>query len=460
MDGRANGETADAVIVGARCAGSATAIALARAGRRVIALDRSSFPSDTLSTHLFFPSHFAELARLDALERVEALGAPHHLQGGLHAKGITVQGTYNPDEGLEYGGCVRRPGLDLALVKTARDAGAEVREKTTVTDVVRGADGRVAGVRWRDRDGSEGTILAALVVGADGRRSAMAARFGSRIHHEWPNGRMMAFAYYDDAGDETERAVATQWRAGRELGTIFPCDGGQLVALVMPPAERAGEFRADPLAAFERTLAELPLMAERLDGSTRVTKIRTSYEHHPFFRASSGPGWALVGDAGHFKDPVIAQGIRDALRFGRLLGEAAAPALDDPALLDAALWDWERNRDAECLDSYQWGNRLGLGDPVSPVEEEAYRWLARNGRAREVLDAFARRRPWGSLFSTGRALRWTAAALRRRGADRRAVARVTARDIGREAVRVRELLGYRKRRDRAREAASAGGLRR
>ena len=446
-------ESADVAIVGARCAGSAAAIALAGAGRRVIALDRASFPSDTLSTHLFFPSHYAELARLGALERVEELGAPHHLQGGLHAKGITVQGTYNAEEGLEYGGCVRRPGLDLALVETAREAGAEIREKVTVTDVVRSGAGRVCGVRWRDRDGSEGTISAPLVIGADGRRSAMAERFGSRVHHRWPNGRMMAFAYYDDVGDGAERAVATQWRAGRELGTIFPCDGGQLVALVMPPVERTAEFRADPLAAFERTVAAMPLMAERLDGSTRATKIRTSYDHHPFFRASSGPGWALVGDAGHFKDPVIAQGIRDALRFGRLLGEAAAPALDDPARLDAALWEWERNRDAECLDSYQWGNRLGLGDDVSPVEEEAYRWLSRDGRAHDVLDAFARRRPWGSLFSPGHALRWTAVALRRPGADRRAVARITARDLGREAVRVRELLGYRRRRDRARAAA-------
>jgi flavin-dependent dehydrogenase len=444
-----SGESADVVIVGARCAGSAAAIALAREGRRVIALDRAAFPSDTLSTHLFFPSHFAELARLGALERVEALGAPHHLQGGLHAKGIAVQGRYNAQEGLEYGGCVRRPGLDLALVETAREAGAEVRERTTVTDVVRAADGRIAGARWRDRDGTEGTISAPLVIGADGRRSAMAGRFGSRVHHRWPNGRMMAFAYYDDAGDEAERAVATQWRAGRELGTIFPCDGGQLVALVMPPAERAAEFRADPLSAFDRTVTALPLMAERLDGSTRVTKIRTSYEHHPFFRGSSGPGWALAGDAGHFKDPVIAQGIRDALRFGRLLGEAAAPALDDPVRLDAALWEWEKNRDAECLDSYQWGNRLGFGDDVSPVEEEAYRWLARDERVREVLDAFARRRPWARLFSPGRALRWTAAALRRPGADRHAVARVTARDLGREMTRVRELLGYRRRRDRA-----------
>ncbi len=194
-------------------------------------------------------------------------------------------------------------------------------------------------------------------------------------------------------------------------------------------------------------------MAERLAGCERVTKIRTSYEHPPFFRISSGPGWALVGDAGHFKDPVIAQGIRDALRFGRLLGEAAAPALDSPAHLDAALAAWERNRDAECLDSYQWGNALGMGDEVSPIEAAAYEWLARDGRVRDVLDAFSRTRPWAELFAPGRAVRWTAAALRRPGADRGAVASVALRDARRQAGRIRERLGFEHRRERARETA-------
>ncbi len=326
----------------------------------MIAVDRTTFPSDTVSTHLFFPSHYAELARLGALERVEALGAPHHRQGGLHAKGIAVQGTYKRAGGPRVRGlrAATRPGHGPGR-NGARSrcggTGADDRHRRDPRTRRAGKRRPVARSRRGRRDD-----LATLVIGADGRRSSMAERFGSRVHHSWPNGRMMAFAYYEDAGDEAERAVATQWRAGRELGTIFPCDGGQLVALVMPPAERAAEFRADPQAAFERAVTALPLMAERLNGCTRETKVRTSYEHQPFFRTSSGPGWALVGDAGHFKDPVIAQGIRDALRFGRLLGEAAAPALDEPARLDAALWRWERNRDDECLDSYQFGNRWAL----------------------------------------------------------------------------------------------------
>ncbi len=453
MEGTAEGiERADAVIVGGRCAGSAAAIALARSGRRAVVFDRAAFPSDTLSTHLFFPSHFAELARLGALDRVAEIDWPRHEQGGVHAAGTLVQGHYNPFDGIAYGACIRRPGLDLALVETAREAGAEVRERVAVIAVIRGPAGRVTGVRWRARDGERGETRAALVVGADGRRSSVAEMVVAPVHHRRPNGRMMAFAYYEDPR-EGERAVANQWRAERELGTIFPCDGGQLVALVMPPAERAAEFRADPLAAFEATVAAIPLMAARVEGCTRVTKVRTSYEHAAFFRRSSGPGWALAGDAGHFKDPVIAQGIRDALRFGRLLGEAAAPHLgegDDPGRLDAALAAWEENRDTECLDSYQWANSFGRPDAVSPVEAAAYRWFAARDAAPQVLDGFSRGRRWGQVFSPARAARWAAAAWRDPATDRRELLRVVARDTGRELARARERLGFAHVRERRR----------
>src|SRR6476659_7415102 len=126
-------ERADAVIVGARCAGSATATALARAGRRVVALDRVSFPADTISTHLLWPGGVAELQALGALERVRALGAPalpHALAG---AGELEVRGGYTAVDGIDHALCVRRTGLDAALVATARDAGAEVREGARVT---------------------------------------------------------------------------------------------------------------------------------------------------------------------------------------------------------------------------------------------------------------------------------------------------------------------------------------
>ena len=427
-------DTADVVIVGARCAGSAAAIALASRGRRVIALDRASFPSDTLSTHLLFPCHWQELAALGLRHRIAAIGAPMHTRAGLGTPEVEVEGEYPADLGPDPGSCVRRPAFDLALVEAAREAGAEVREGVRVTDLVRDGAGRVVGVRWHD-GATEGTITAPLVVGADGRSSFVARAVGAEAHHEWPNHRLMAYAYYDDPRSEL-RHLAMQWRVGDELSTVFPCDGGQSVILLMSPVRRAEEFRADPIGTFERTVASIGPLAARVEGCRRVGRVRLSVRHPSYFRYSHGPGWALAGDSGHFKDPVTAQGIRDALRFGRLLGEAVAPVLNDEEQLASALARWEADRDRQCLAMYQWANGLGLDDDVSPVELAAYRWFAaRPDGAGEILSVFSRARAPQEVFTPARTARWVAMAARDPGTDRRRLASVLARDIGREVRR-------------------------
>jgi flavin-dependent dehydrogenase len=410
---------ADAVVVGARCAGAATAIALARAGRRVIAVDRASFPADTLSTHLLFAGGVAELQSLGALEAVEALGAPRLPVATMTARGMTVRGRYTPVDGIDYGLCVRRTGLDAALVDTARAAGAEVREATAVTDLLV-EDGRVAGVRLGDE-----VLRAPLVVGADGRRSLVAREVGvDAPRRANANGRACYFAYFEDHGP---RDLASQWREGAELGTAFPCDGGLALVLVMPPVERVDEFRADLQGAYEATIAAMPGLAERLHGCAQATKVRQAVDTTSYFRASAGPGWALPGDAGHFKDPVTAQGIRDALRYGRLLGEAAAPALDDPRRLDRALRAWARRRERECLEAYQWTNLLARGEPVSPIEAELYRAAAADPElARRLIDVFSRTRRPGEVLTARLALRLATRAFAR--GNRARVARRFAAD--------------------------------
>lgn len=419
-------EHADAVIVGARCAGAATATALAHAGRRVVALDRVSFPADTISTHLLWPGGVAELQALGALERVMAIGAPA-LPNALAAAGaITVRGGYTPVDGIDFALCVRRTALDAELVATAREAGAEVREGARVTELL-AEDGRVVGVRWRDGDGQERELRAPLVVGADGRRSAVAQLVGAnRPHRASASGRACFFAYWKDERPEW-RTTAAQWREGPELGTAFPCDGGLLLVLLQPPVARAGEFRSDLAGAYERTCAAIPGLAERLDGCRLTTKVRAATGIESYFRRSAGRGWALAGDSGHFKDPVTAQGIRDALRHGRLLGEAVAPVLDHPQRLDAAVARWERERDKDCLEVYQWTNIVARGEPMAALETELYRMAADDPAvARELLDVFSRSRRPSSVFTTRRTLRLTARALARRRAGTIASAR---RDI-------------------------------
>jgi len=194
---------------------------------------------------------------------------------------------------------------------------------------------------------------------------------------------------------------------------------------------REEEFRGDLATTYARTVAALPGLAERLEGCEQATKVRAATGIESYFRRSTGPGWALAGDAGHFKDPVTAQGIRDALRHGRALGAAAAPVLDDPGALDAALARWERERDEDCLEVYQWTNVVARGEPMSALEVELYRAAQDDpALARQMLDVFSRSARPGDVLTARRTLRLATRALARRGSDRTATLASAARDLG------------------------------
>jgi 2-polyprenyl-6-methoxyphenol hydroxylase-like FAD-dependent oxidoreductase len=434
-------ERVDAVVVGARCAGSAVAIALARAGRRVVALDRVRFPADTISTHLLWPGGVAELKALGALERVTALGAPPLPRALAGAGELEVRAAFAPVDGIGHALCVRRTGLDMALVSTARDAGAEVREGVRVTGLAY-LGGRVVGVRYLDPSGTERALHAPLVVGADGRRSTVARALGSaaRPRRESVSGRACFYAYWEDTRAGW-RDTAAQWREGAELGTAFPCDDGLVLVLLQPPLARAGEFRGDLAGPYARSVGAFPGLRERLEGCRQATKVRAATGLCSYFRRSAGPGWVLAGDAGHFKDPVTAQGIRDALRYGRELGEAAAPVLDDARALDTAAARWERRRDRDCLEIYQWTNALARGEPMSALEVELYRQAQADPElAGRLLDVFSRTARPSEVLTARRTLVLTTRALARRSAGRTATLASAARDVATALADRRERL--------------------
>jgi len=386
-------EETDVVVVGGRLAGSATAITLARGGHRVVMLERRRLPSDTLSSHALVPSAVAEAARLGVLERLLALDPPRSPYVHVGAGDVQVHEHWSAVDGIGYGLCIPRIDQDVEFARTAEAVGADVRMNADVVDVV-WHGGRAAGVRCVQA-GEEVEIRTRLVVGADGRRSTVAARCGVwRPYRASRNGRGAAYRYMTDPKIGTRwHETMSQWRWGTTVGYTFPVPGGRAICLLMPPAERIGELRRDPDGAWDRLLAEDPDgIGERLRGASERSKVRSTAETISFFRASSGPGWALAGDAGHFKDPVIGSGQRDALRFGRRLGELVGPVLDadgDDRELDAALRTWERERDRTCMASYHWGSRESRAiAPATPLQREVIRTF--DGHRGQLADNFGR----------------------------------------------------------------------
>ncbi|MFE0749248.1 FAD-dependent monooxygenase [Gordonia sp. NPDC058843] len=429
-------EEYDAVIVGARCAGAATAIALAGRGLRVLVIDSARFPSDTLSTHLLWPSTMAEIHALGALPAVEDAGAPRLPTAEAVLDEIAWRTPYSPVSGIDYAMCLRRSHLDAALQRTAVTAGADLRQLCRATSLI-WADGRAAGVVYVDEDEREHRAVAPVVIGADGRKSMVAREANAQIPLiSSPSGRSCYFAYWTDPRND-QRHIASQWRVDGLLGTAFPCDGGHTLCLLQPPIDLDEEFRGRKVTdAYLAGIAAIPGLARRLDGAEMTSRVRSCTGIESYFRRSSGPGWALPGDAGHFKDPVTAQGIRDAYRYGRLLGEELAPVLrggdPDPDAVDTATAAWARRRERECVEIYQWTNFLASGTPPSPLEYEVNRRARdRAGYAATLGDIYNRTQPPSAM------LPMTALPGLVYNATRRASLRKVAADLRTQSQRLR-----------------------
>jgi flavin-dependent dehydrogenase len=405
----------DVVVAGARLAGCAVAAPLARAGRRVLVLDRMRFPSDQLSTHVLLPAGTSELARMGALPRILELNPSRVRWVEVEAESSYCRERLRPaEDGIDFGVCVPRDLQDVCLVEAAREQGAEVRERCTV-EGLRWRAGRVCGLTYSDGDGEQHEVSATLVVGADGRRSTVAALAGAWSPYRVSrNGRGLVFRYLDDPRAGTVAAETySQYRNGDSIAFAFPSAPlGRVVVLLMGHRDEVAEARRDPDGYWARKLRAHPRLAERMEGAKPGSKLRTTGETPAFFRASSGPGWALAGDAGHFKDPVTGQGMRDAMWAGRRLAEAVLPALDDPAAVDVATRAWEAERDRECLHAYHFANSDTRVEVQSPALCELVRDAGRTTEP-DLGDLFGRARSLQEIAPLPRMARAFATALNR-----------------------------------------------
>jgi 2-polyprenyl-6-methoxyphenol hydroxylase-like FAD-dependent oxidoreductase len=185
----------DAIVIGARCGGSPTAMLLARRGYKVLLVDKATFPSDTISTHFIHPPGVAALARWGILEQLEATGCPPVARYSFDFGPVVIAGSPQPAAGVAKAYCPRRIVLDTLLVEAAAAAGAEVREAFTVQEILV-EDGRVTGIRGHAKGGANVTERARVVVGADGRHSLVAKTVQPERYNEVPARAPSYYAYW------------------------------------------------------------------------------------------------------------------------------------------------------------------------------------------------------------------------------------------------------------------------
>jgi len=327
----------DVIVVGARCAGAGLALLLARRGLDVLVVDRKPYGADTLSTHALMRAAVLQLHRWGVLGRVIAAGTPPIRRTRFVYGAETVTVDIKPADGVEALYAPRRTVLDRILVDAARGAGAAVRFGTTMLDLSRRPDGRVDGVVLRRPDGEIATVHAGLVVGADGMRSTVARLVAAPVTREAAHTTAVLYGYWRGL-DQPD----SEWHfaPGVSAGVIPTNDDETCLFAGMPPA-RFRETRGPGMAGLHRrVIAEAaPAIAARVDGARAPEKLMGFAGLPGFLRRSHGPGWALVGDAGYFKDPITAHGISDALRDAELLADAIADGRP------AALADYEATRD-------------------------------------------------------------------------------------------------------------------
>jgi flavin-dependent dehydrogenase len=371
--------TYDAIVVGARCAGSPTAMLLARQGYRVLLVDRASFPSDTMSTLVIHAPGVAALRRWGLLDDLVSTGCPVVGPYSFDFGPVVISGRPHPHDGVGDAYAPRRTVLDKLLVDAAAAAGVEVRERFTVEEVV-ADDGVVTGIRGHGDGGRSVVERARVVVGADGWNSRVARAVGAEQYHQKP---VLEHAFYTFWSGLPIGAFATFLRGDRGMAAIPTHDGLTLV-LVGCPFAQAGAFRADVEASYWAALDRAPELAERVRAATREERFVGGGVPN-FFRTPFGPGWALVGDAAYTKDPVTAQGISDAFRSA----EWCAGALDDAFAgrrpFAQAMAAYQQARDAHALPIYDFTTQLATLEPPPPEMQELIGAMAGNQAA---MDGF------------------------------------------------------------------------
>ena len=367
----------DAIIVGARCAGSPTAMLLAREGYRILLVDKATFPSDTISTHILWPHGAALMDRWGLLDALAATGCPPVALRLIFDVGpFALKGGVVDTNRGRGGFCPRRTVLDKLLVDAAVEAGAEVREGFAVETLLWDS-GRVVGIKGHSRTGSSVDERAQIVIGADGVHSLVAKAVQAAEYDTKPALTTNYYSYYSGfEADDIEMYVRDAHAVG-----CFPTHDGLTLIAALWPSSRFQEIRTDIEHHFRKALESTPTVTRRLEGARREENWFGIAGLPNYFRQPFGPGWALVGDAAYNKDPITAQGISDAFIDAEALAAALGDGWSGRRQLVQALTANQTSRDRRVKPIYEFTSQLATLEPPPPLMQRLFLALRGNQEA-------------------------------------------------------------------------------
>ena len=397
----------DAIVVGARCAGSPTAMLLARKGYRVLLMDRDSFPSDIMSSHYIWQPGVAKLKSWGLLDKVIASNCPPIPSVTFDIGPIALKGNPPAADGISEMYAPRRFVLDKILADAAVASGVELREGFTLQEPVVDGD-RVTGIQGRTQSGATVTEEARIVIGADGPQSLVARRVGATEYNPRPSLTCWYYSYWSGVPAD---GLEFYSRGSRAILVFHTNDGLTGVVTVWPSGEFHA-YRSDIEGNFFKTLELVSGLADRVRGGQREERFVGTAEITNFFRKPYGPGWALVGDAGYNKDPITAQGITDAFCHAELLAEAIDEGFSGRKPLDEALAGYEQQRNEGVMPMYEFTCQFHSTLEQPPVEmQQLFGALAGNqGETDRFLGTLAGTVPIPEYFSPENMQRIIAAA--------------------------------------------------
>lgn len=347
----------DAIIVGGRCAGAATAIFLAQRGHSVLLIDRDDHPSHTLSTHTFGDLELFE--RLGVLAAI-ADAAPHIRRFRNDLAGTVLESDLVV---TPWASGIRREKLDPILIERACEfPNITWLPRTTVTDLVE-EDGRIVGVTARPRDGELFEARARVVIGADGRYSYVARRVNAQEYDSAPEIRCAYYAYYAGLQPLPVPTFEFYWK-GTDVAQVQPCDDGLHCVCLMPLQAEFDDWRQAPEASYEERLTKFQNLVPRLAGATRVSPVRGSGTLRSFIRQPYGPGWALAGDAGICTHPVHGAGIDAAVFSAEILAKALDRYFREEASWEEAMSEYQQQRDQRMKGSFDYAVKVAQLPPL------------------------------------------------------------------------------------------------